>query len=195
MKRYLVVKDFGFIPAGRVLSEDGRGHYFLSPPIEKALRGLAPWAGTIRLHSDYVEALPADVLSLIPDEKAPNFLTVKPGARDLLTIIEDLLHASAPPARDLDDIAAKAERHQRYEAVTREALDVIGGIRAGGDIPTTERLLDLLQVLYLDTYSPAGPDAERRFGCGPSLVERYNAAVAVAVQTLTEHGVYGKFTG
>lgn len=62
MKQVVFVKDFGFIPAGRVLKEDCNGNYFLSTTDDEVIEGTVPWLGSVKLKREYVESLPADVV-------------------------------------------------------------------------------------------------------------------------------------
>jgi len=63
MKQFVFLKDFGFIPAGRVLTQNITGDYFLSVTDQEAIDGTVPWLSEVRLKRAYVESLPADVLS------------------------------------------------------------------------------------------------------------------------------------
>lgn len=68
MKQFVFAKDFGFIPAGRVLKQDCNGNYFLSQTDDEFLADTLPWVGSVKLRREYVESLPADVLLPVRDE-------------------------------------------------------------------------------------------------------------------------------
>lgn len=67
-KSFVLLKDFGFVPAGRILKQNVNGDYFISATDEEFLDGKLPWI-SVKLRRDYVENLPADLVARVRPEE------------------------------------------------------------------------------------------------------------------------------